>query len=61
MTPKERSDFDRQTRPPRFTGLHRGRYYYKGLVWDGPSNLIGARHLKPFKLSDEARLQPKGF
>jgi hypothetical protein len=32
---------DNQTLPNRFTGKHRGAYYYKGHRWVGPTNLIG--------------------
>jgi hypothetical protein len=31
--------------PPRFTGLWRGTYYYRGAVWMGPRNTIGRRDL----------------
>jgi hypothetical protein len=29
------------TRPNRFTGNWKGVQYYKGVVWGGPSNMIG--------------------
>ena len=48
MNAAEREAFDHAPRPPRFTGKHRGRYFYKGQLWLGPSNLIGAG--KPFRV-----------
>lgn len=32
---------DPSTIPARFTGKFRGQYYFKGRIWDGPSNAIG--------------------
>ena len=28
-------------RPNRFTGKWRGQHYYKGRIWDGPTNAVG--------------------
>ncbi len=35
--------------PPRFTGKHGERYYYKGARWFGPTNMIGARPMTPIQ------------
>lgn len=43
MTPEQRRAFDEGPRPPRFTGLWRGRYYHKGRRWLGPTNAVGRR------------------
>jgi hypothetical protein len=53
MTPKVRVDFDRGPRPPQFTGLHRGRYYYRGARWLGPTNMIGHGHLELIPVEPE--------
>jgi hypothetical protein len=33
-----------------FTGRDGDAYYYKGLRWFGPTNLIGYKKLKPWRL-----------
>lgn len=43
MTPEQRKAFDAAPRPPRFTGMWRGRHYHKGRRWLGPTNEVGRR------------------
>jgi hypothetical protein len=41
MTKDEREKLNDLPRPPRFTGKHRGQYFYRGVRWLGPTNAIG--------------------
>jgi len=53
MKAVDRRAFDAQPRPVRFTGLHRGRYYFKGVRWVGPTNLIGRRPMSLIQVGDD--------
>jgi hypothetical protein len=33
--------YERDAMPNRFTGNFRGQHYYKGRVWEGPTNAVG--------------------
>lgn len=55
LTRKQILDLEsvRSQPPSRFTGVWKGQQYYKGRPWYGPTNLVGASHLRRHKSAYE--------